>query len=67
MVSTITFAPPVPTVPKARVSALFGGPSEEAPLLVPAAVEAPPEPEPVPEPRLDLEGGVTTHPERDEH
>lgn len=67
MVSTITFAPPVPIVPKARVSALFGGPSEEAPPLAEAVVEAPPEPEPVPEPKLDLEGGVAVHPDQDEH
>jgi hypothetical protein len=67
MVSTITFAPPIPTVPKARVSALFGGPSEEAPAVVDPVVEAPPEPEPAPEPKLDLEGGVAAHPERDEH
>lgn len=69
MVSTITFAPPVPTVPKARVSALFGGPPEDAPSTADPAPEAEPEaePEPVPEPRLDIEGGVIPHADRDEH
>ncbi len=65
MVSTITFAPPVPTVPKARVSALFGGPSEAPPPV--ETVVAAPEPEPVPEPVLDHEGGVAPHPQPDEH
>lgn len=80
MVSVITFAPPVATVPRARVSALFGGeldapPPAEPEPVVPApkskSKAAKPEPEPVPEPksepRLDLEGGVVEHDEADEH
>lgn len=46
MVSLISFAPPQPVVPKARVSALFGGPAEDEPappMQAPAA-----EPEPLP-------------------
>jgi hypothetical protein len=69
MVSLITFAPHNPTVPKARVSALFGG-GLDAPAEVEPVRAAPPvEPEPLaaPQPKLDLEGGLSAAGETDEH
>ncbi|MBX7249429.1 MAG: hypothetical protein K1X35_10355 [Caulobacteraceae bacterium] len=73
MVSLIVFSPPPPTVPRARVSALFGGAlgrpePDSAEMDLAANPEPEPEPAPPPpEPKVDLEGGVSHHPEREEH